>query len=239
MTKKPETAEKSEPSALSRLVDAALTHVPFDGWSSATFKAAVADSGIDPAEAKSLAPRGGYDLAIAFHKAGDARLSAMVAEMDLESLRYSDRVTKLVRTRLELVEKDKEAVRRGATLFALPIHAADGAKLVWNTADTIWNALGDTSRDYNWYTKRAILSGVYSSTTLFWLGDQSEGADATWAFLDRRIGDVMQFEKTKAKLKDNKLAQLLMAGPKLMLSPIRAPGAAETGLPVGLPGRRR
>jgi ubiquinone biosynthesis protein COQ9 len=133
----------------------------------------------------------------------------------------------------------KEAVRRAATLFALPIHAPDGAKLVWGTADAIWNALGDTSRDYNWYTKRAILSGVYSSTTLFWLGDQSEAGDATWKFLDRRIEDVMRFEKTKSRLKDNKLAQILMAGPKMLLSPIRAPGHVETGLPVGLPGRPR
>lgn len=239
MTKDTDKPADPVPAELKKLVNAALIHVPFDGWSTATFKAAVTDSGIDPDTAKAVAPRGGYDLAIAFHKQGDAEMTAMVPDMDLESLRYSDRVAKLVRTRLEIAGQDKEAVRRGATLFALPIHAADGAKLVWGTADAVWNALGDTSRDYNWYSKRAILSGVYSSTTLFWLGDQSEGADATWAFLDRRIADVMQFEKTKARLKDNRLAQILLAGPKMLLSPIRAPGAVDTGLPVGLPGRRR
>jgi hypothetical protein len=78
-----------------------------------------------------------------------------------------------VKLRLDLVEPHKEAVRRGATLFALPIHAADGARALWETADAIWTALGDTSDDLNWYSKRAILSGVYSSTVLYWLGDQS------------------------------------------------------------------
>ncbi len=237
-----DTDQNTPKSTLDRLIEAALPHVAFDGWGAETFRAAIADSGIDPDAARAAAPRGGYDLAVAFHKAGDAAMTAMVPDMALDTLRYSERVAKLVRTRLEIAAPDKEAVRRGATLFALPIHAADGAKLIWGTADAVWNALGDTSRDYNWYTKRAILSGVYSSTTLYWLGDQSEGSDATWNFLDRRIDDVMRFEKTKAKLKDNKLAQMLMAGPKMLLSPIRAPGSVETGLPVGLPGgpsRRR
>lgn len=236
-----DTDQNTPKTDVERLLDAALPHVAFDGWGPETFKAATADSGLSAEAAKAAAPRGAYDLAIAFHKQGDAQMTAMVPELALETLRYSERVAKLVRTRLEVAARNREAVRRGATLFALPTNAADGAKLVWGTADAIWDALGDTSRDYNWYTKRAILSGVYSSTTLFWLGDQSEGSDATWNFLDRRIEDVMRFEKTKAKLKENKLAQMLMAGPKMLLSPIKAPGQAETGLPVGLPGgpRRR
>ena len=148
------------------------------------------------------------------------------------------KVRAAILSRFDFVAEDREAVRRAATLFALPGNAAEGARLIWGTADAIWGALGDTSRDYNWYTKRAILSGVYSSSVLFWLGDQSEGFADTYAFVDRRIEDVMQFEKTKARLRENKLAQGLFAGPKALLSKIRAPGEVKTGLPVGLPGKR-
>ena len=224
--------------ARARLLEAALPHVAFDGWTRDTFEAAIADSGLDDGLARSAAPRGGIDLAIAFHKAGDAEMVAALETEDLSTLRYSERIEYAVRKRIEIAARDREAVRRGATLFALPINAAEGARLIWGTADAIWNALGDTSTDYNWYSKRTILSGVYSATVLFWLGDESEGAEATWAFLSRRIAGVMQFEKVKAQVRGNKLASALLAGPKLLLSGIRAPGASGTGTPVGLPGRR-
>ena len=187
-----------------RLLDAALGHVPFDGWSAASFEAAVADVGFEPALAHGLCPRGAVDLAVAYHKRGDARMLERLAQTDLGEMRYSARVTAAVRYRLEAVE-DKELVRRGMTLFALPRFAPEGARLIWESCDAIWKALGDTSQDLNWYTKRATLSGVYSSAVLYWLGDTSEGHEATWAFLERRIDDVMKIEKAKHALGQNKL----------------------------------
>ena len=115
-------------------------------------------------------------------------------------------------------------MRRGMTLFALPHHAAEGAALIWGTADRIWTTLGDSSRDVNWYTKRATLSGVYSSTLLYWLGDHSADHADTRAFLDRRIEDVMRFEKLKAGLRDNALLSGLMAGPLKLLDRAEALG---------------
>jgi ubiquinone biosynthesis protein COQ9 len=114
-------------------------------------------------------------------------------------------------------------VRRGTTLFSLPQNAALGAKMIWETADAIWTALGDTSDDVNWYTKRATLAGVYSSTVLYWLGDDSEGRAATWAFLDRRIEDVMRIEKAKATVQKNPVLKTLFAGPIWAASRIRPP----------------
>ncbi|MBU2960995.1 COQ9 family protein [Citreicella sp. C3M06] len=216
-----------------RLLDAALNHVAFDGWSETTFRAAVADAGVDPVVARGLFPRGAVDLAMAFHRRGDAEMAAKLAEMDSEGMRYRDLVARAVRTRISLIE-DREAVRRGTTLFALPIYAADGAKLIWGTADRIWEALGDTARDFNWYSKRASLSGVYSSTVLYWLGDDSDDNEATWAFLDRRIEDVMRIEKTKAKLRSNPLMKRVLAGPEKVLGKIRAPrSATQNDIPGG------
>jgi len=212
-----------------RLVEAAVMHVAFDGWSDDTLKLAASDCGISLAEAQALFPRGAIDLALAYHHAGDDQMVAHMAETDLSVMRYSARVAHAIRLRLELA--DKEAVRRGSTLFALPQNAGDGAKAIWGTADRIWEALGDTSRDVNWYTKRMTLSAVYSSAVLFWLGDTSEDQHATWGFLDRRIDNVMQFEKTKAQLRENPLVKSFMAGPGRILDRITAPGNGPNGFP--------
>ena len=133
-----------------QLLDAALMHVPFDGWSETTFRAAAVDAGIDRALARAVCPRGAVDLALAYHACGDAAMVARLQSDDLPD-RFRDKIAAAVRFRLEAVE-DKEAVRRGTTLFALPIHAADGARAIWGTADTIWTALGVTSEVINWYT---------------------------------------------------------------------------------------
>ncbi|KPP88415.1 MAG: hypothetical protein HLUCCO07_13910 [Rhodobacteraceae bacterium HLUCCO07] len=207
---------------IEKLLDAALIHVPFDGWSEATFTAAVEESGVEMALARAVCPRGAVDLAVAFHKRGDRRMVERLNEAELSQMRFRDRIAAAVRFRIEAVE-DKELVRRGMTLFALPQHAPEGARLIWGTCDLIWRSLGDTSDDVNWYTKRMTLSGVYSSTLLYWLGDESEGFAATWAFLDRRIEDVMQFEKVKANLRDNPALSRVLKGPLDALGRIRAP----------------
>ncbi|KNG94289.1 COQ9 family protein [Pseudaestuariivita atlantica] len=220
---------------LATLVDAALPHVAFDGWGEATFRAAIADSGVDPAVARGVAPRGALDLAVAYHKAGDRVMQEAYRREDTAALKIREKITRAVELRLEAIS-DREAVRRGTTLFALPHNAATGAQLLWGTADAIWTVIGDTSTDGNWYTKRAILSGVYGATVLYWLGDQSEGQVETRAFLDRRIADVMTFEKTKAQLNQSAIGKQLMALPNFLLSQMRAPAAMP---PADLPGQFR
>lgn len=223
----PQTPENARDAVL----NAALAHVPFDGWSETTLRAAIADSGVAEGLARALFPRGGIDLAVAFHREGDRRMVEALGKTDLSQMRFRDRVAFAVRTRLDLVE-DRELVRRGTTLFALPQNAPEGARLIWGTADAIWVALGDTTRDLNWYSKRATLSAVYGSTVLYWLGDDSIGHQATWDFLDRRIGDVMQIETLKAKLRENPLGKALLAGPAKVMEKWRVPTA-----PDDLPGK--
>ena len=213
-----------------KLLDAALPQVVFDGWGPETFKAAVADSGVSEALARVAAPRGSVDLAAAYHKRGDRDMVAALNAADLSQMRFRDRIAHAVWLRLQSV--DREVVRRGMSLFSLPVYAPEGTRLVWETADAIWTALGDMSADVNWYTKRATLAGVFASTVLFWLGDDSEGFSDTRAFLDRRIDDVMQFEKIKAKVRDNKALSAMFALPNAMLSMIKAPaGAGRTDVP--------
>ncbi|WP_375175804.1 COQ9 family protein [Pseudooceanicola sp.] len=213
-----------------KLIDAILMHVVFDGWSEEAFQAALADTGVDPVVARGLFPRGARDLARAWHDRGDDRMAEAFAAADLSEMRYSEKVAYAVRLRIEAIE-DKEALRRATAQNILPLNAPEGAKMLWQTADRIWTALGDTSEDYNWYTKRMTLSGVIGSTLLFWLGDDSYDNAATWEFLDRRIADVMQFEKVKAKVTNGPLGRVLTA-PGSLLNMIRAPRRRDD-----LPGR--
>ena len=204
------------------LLDAAVVHVPFDGWSEATLAAAAKDVGIDIEQARALFPRAGDDLAAAYHKRGDAAMLEQMQSADFSALRYSEKVGEAVKIRIR-VAGDKDVVRAATTLFALPQNAPEGARLIWGTADAIWTALGDTSDDINWYSKRVILSGVYASSVLYWLGDKSEGDADTWAFVDRRIENVMQFEKLKTQVRANPVLGKLLAVPEAFLGKIKAP----------------
>ncbi len=196
--------------ARERLLEARPSPVAVDGWSQPALDAAAADVDVDAELARLAFPRGGVDAALAFHRRGDRLMAERFEAESHLGMGFTDKVTRCVRLRLEVVATHREAARRAASLFALPIHAADGARALWDTADAIWTTVGDTSDDANWYTKRATLAGVYSSTALYWLGDESPGYTATWDFLDRRIADVMRIEKTKADLRKNPFTRPLM-----------------------------
>ena len=215
-----------------QLLAAALPHVAFDGWSETSLRAACQDLSITRQMAALACPRGAIDLAIRFHHDGDEAMQVVLQKTDINAMKIREKITFSVRARLDAI-RDKEAVRRGATLMALPQHAAEGAGLVWGTCDRIWAAIGDSSADVNWYTKRLTLSSVYSATVLYWLGDNSPNHQDTWTFLDRRIENVMQFEKFKAQVNANPLAKQILAGPNWLLSKIKAPSGVPT---VDLPG---
>ena len=123
-----------------------------------------------------------------------------MAAAGADTMKVRDRIRHALRIRFEAAAGHEEAIRRALAILAQPPQAGLSARTLWRTADTIWRAAGDTATDYNHYTKRAILSAVYSATLLYWLDDDSEDKAATWAFIDRRIDGVMQFEKVKGRV---------------------------------------
>lgn len=184
------------------LLDAILTHVPFDGWSQKALNAAAEDCGLAPGDMARAFPKGSVDVIEYFNTvADDAMVEAMAAE-SLESMRIRDRITLAVRTRLEQNAAHRDAIRRGLTLLSFPANAPIGMRYLYRTVDAAWRAAGDTATDFNFYTKRALMAGVYSSTLVYWLNDSSEGFAKTWAFLDRRIDNVMQVPKATQRIKD-------------------------------------
>ena len=174
------------------LMLAVLPHVAFDGWSQSAIKAGAADAGIEPAVAFNTFPGGPAELIAHFSAWADRRMLETLEKQDLESMRVSERVAAGVRGRLELLAPHREAVRRGLAFLGMPQQSPLGLKCLYRTVDAIWYAAGDTSTDYNFYSKRMLLAGVYSSTLLFWLNDKSEGFADSWAFLDRRIAEVLK-----------------------------------------------
>jgi ubiquinone biosynthesis protein COQ9 len=123
-----------------------------------------------------------------------------LARRDLAAMKVRERIAAAIRIRLTQQAPHREAVRRALSLEALPRHAPAALAALYRTVDAIWYAAGDTATDWNFYSKRLLLAGVYSSTLLIWLDDRSEGLAATWAFLDRRIDDVMQIQKLRGRL---------------------------------------
>lgn len=208
------TPESTNPSAKSaggadadvarrdRVLDAVLPHVAFDGWGQAGVASAVREGAITRDEALVAFPGGAIDM-VAYHsRRADRR---MVEELDaagLAAMKMRERIATAVRTRLARNAEHREAVRRALTLLALPHNAPLAARLLYRTVDAMWYAAGDTAVDFSFYTKRATLAGVYTTTLLHWLDDRSPDGEATWAFLDRRVEDVMRFERLKARARD-------------------------------------
>jgi len=193
----------SEPSPLEqlhrRLALAVGENAVFDGWTKTAIDTAAEQLGIDPAQARLAMPKGQAALIDLYIQEVDRTLEAHFTPKRLQGMKIREKIRALVWHRLEIMGPAREAVRRGLAILAMPQNVPLGLRISWRTADLMWRLAGDTSTDFNHYTKRMTLGAVYASTLLGWLEDQSEGWTETAAFLDRRIDNVMQFEKLKAQ----------------------------------------
>lgn len=182
------------------ILEAALPDIPFDGWTIEMLQRAAEQAGYPASMVVSVFPAGVKDAIVYFSHWADARMLERLESQE-PAARIREKVAQAVRARLEALAPHKEAERLAIAYWMRPLRKWEGAKLVWKTADVIWNHAGDTATDYNRYTKRGLLSGVLTATTLFWLNDISKGHQDSWDFLDRRIENVMTVGKIVGRLK--------------------------------------
>lgn len=183
----------------------------FDGWTVKAVDAAAAIHDVDPAKARLAFGNEPAAMIEAYVGAVDAAMADAFPPERIAALKIRERITELLWFRFQAMLPAREAVRTGLANLARPDNALRGMKLGWRTADRMWRLAGDTATDFNHYTKRLTLGAVYSSTLLVWLDDQSEGLVASRSFLDRRIADVMRFEKWKAEWRNNEIRRPSLA----------------------------
>ena len=181
-----------------KLAPGIAANAAFDGWSDAARDMAAQAEGIDTDIAALAFKDGPVDMIDAWFAHIDGVMLAAVPPERLALMKVREKITALVEARLDATSIDRESLRRALAILALPQNLTKATRLGWRTVDTIWRAAGDIATDYNYYTKRTILLGVYASTITVFLDDESEGLAETRAFLGRRINGIMQFEKAKA-----------------------------------------
>jgi ubiquinone biosynthesis protein COQ9 len=182
------------------ILAALLPDVPFDGWTKAALVAAAGRAGVDDQQLHDLFPRGPRDAVAWFSQWADRQAMDAMAAPSQGGMRVPQRIEAGILARLAALTPHREAVRRAASLLALPINAPLAVKLLYDTVDALWYAAGDTSTDFNFYTKRGLLAGVYGSTLLYWLDDRSVDQAETKAFLERRLADVARIPKLRARV---------------------------------------
>ena len=160
-----------------------LDHTVFDGWGSRALNAAARDVGLDKLALRRVAPNGPRDMVLAFNDMANDRMNAALAQVNINHLPVRERIGTAIRVRLQQNEVRKEAVRKMLSYLAFPGRAALAGRCTYETVDSMWRIAGDTSTDFNFYTKRSLLAVVYGSTVLYWLSDISEDQKDTWDFL--------------------------------------------------------
>lgn len=186
-----------------RILEQALVHVPFEGWTEKALLEGAKAAGLAPALALDAFPGGALDaLDYAAERADQAMVATLGKMKGLKAMRVRERIAAAIRARLELSAPHREAIQRALTTLALPTNVPLGVRTLWRTVDAIWYAAGDTATDFNFYTKRALLAGVYSATLLFWLNDQSPDRAETWRFLERRIDEAMRVPALLTRLRE-------------------------------------
>ena len=217
--------EASSAATREALIAAVLGHVPFDGWGEKALLAAADECAVEAAAARRAFPRGAASL-IQYHAARIDRCmeDGLGGVEALKGMGVRQRIAAAVRLRLKLEQPHREAVRAALAYCAMPQNARLSLTCLYHTVDTVWFATGDKSTDFNFYSKRALLAGAYGMTLLYWLDDSSENCEESWAFLDRRLEDVMRVGQVKANL------QRLLPSPQFIANLING-GHGRTSRP--------
>ena len=204
-----DNSKKSKIAMKDKLLNASLPHVVNEGWNMKSFRLGASDSGFKTVEVLRIFPGGCSDAAAHFSQFLDQKMLNSLLHADLSSMRVRDRIIICVKARIEAAAESPIAFRRLKSYLSLPGNTILATKLAWQTCDEIWHAAGDKATDFNYYTKRALLFPVLTSTTLYWFDDNSENYSETWAYLERRISDVLKIPsysrnatKVFSKIKD-------------------------------------
>ena len=194
-----------------RLALPVAEHAVFDGWTEAAVNSAATQLDINPAQARLAFPRQPAKMIDAWIEGVDAAMVAHFTPDVVAAMKVRDRIRSMIWFRLETTGAAREAARNALSILAMPQNVPLACRTGWRSADLMWRLAGDTATDYNHYTKRMTLSAVYTSTLFAWLDDDSEGWVDTAVFLDRRLADVMRFEKWKAEWRGNAIRRPSLA----------------------------
>ena len=218
------------------ILEAALKIAPFEGWTDLTVKRAAREAGLKTGAHELYFEKGLAELLDYWADKLDSETATQIAALDLSEMRIRDRITQSVLIRLQALSVHEEAARRASTRLVLPDLAATGLGQLWRSADTIWTAIGDTSTDANYYSKRTILAGVIGATLPVWLSDTDPDKLKARDFLDDRIANVMSFEKLKGQVRS---ATKDLPNPAELLGQLRYGGFEAFSRPKKGRARRR
>lgn len=187
-----------------KILDASLNHVQQHGWTKDTLAIGAESLGY-PSISHGLFPKGGVELVHHFYRQCNIRLGAQLQlDPHRDSTKQHEFLRDAVERRLRMNEDYVVSGRwiEAMGLMALPPNAPASLQHFAHLMDDMWHYAGDTSVDFSWYAKRAALAGVYKSTELSMIQDQSPDFEDTWQFLDRRIRDIQKLHDCSKELRE-------------------------------------
>ena len=197
------------------LVTKMLNHVPDLGWTwDALYKAAFNSKklkSLTEEELQTLFDNKISNIIGIFNDKLDEEMYVIFNSQNNKNLGVTQTVKALVLSRFRASENRKSIIKTSLFFMAQPGNAYEALNQLMKTSSKIWEIAGDTSTGRNFYSKRLILAGVYSSTLAYWLAKETRSIDESEDFLDKRLDDVKNigkiskqsievFERTKQEL---------------------------------------
>ena len=173
-----------------KIIASALKNINFDGWSEKSILSGFEECNVDKSKYIDFFPNGILDAILHFASYTDRLMLEKYKKTKLDLDRVPEKIKFLLIARFEILNPNKEAVRKSLVIASLPQNAKFAIKSLYETTDVIWRTLGDKATDFSFYTKRGTLAGVYSSTLMSWLGSYDPNLKKLEEFLDRRLDNV-------------------------------------------------
>jgi ubiquinone biosynthesis protein COQ9 len=171
-----------------------------DGWNNDSLGQSIEEAGFGAEDQNLIFPNAIHSLTDFFIEQGNEEFLIKSKKINFSELRVRNKIKELVRLRL-LIESDNKNALRALLTISKGRRIPALVKNAYKISDLMWSCAGDSSTDFNFYTKRAILSKVFTRTLIYFISDQSKNNEKSWDFLDDQIEKVMKIGEVKMKIK--------------------------------------
>tara|TARA_Y100000994_G_scaffold207401_1_gene179915 strand:- start:411 stop:1040 length:630 start_codon:yes stop_codon:yes gene_type:complete len=174
-----------------------------NGWNKNLVNLIAKEKKFSKSQIISLFPEGYKSILEFYISSTDEDMINQCKKLDLIRMKTSDRVCQIIKKRFEINQKEKKIIKKTLLYLTLPQNSKLAANSLYKTVDNIWYIAGDNSTDFNFYTKRAILSVIYTSTIFYWIF-RDKDLDQTEKFLKNQLSKLSKVPKIKEKIKLSK-----------------------------------
>jgi ubiquinone biosynthesis protein COQ9 len=174
-----------------KLANLFIQEVPKFGWSRETLLHCAKKQKLSTPNLALMFPSFEYDVLKYLIAQNNSLVEKNYNSFNNSRLKTRDKIKTIMELKFDSNAYLKDALPEMLKFLLRPGNIFMSIKMLHQNSDFIWKLAGDKSNDFNYYSKRGLLSMVYLATLIYWLNDKSSKGIGTKNFISKSVDGIV------------------------------------------------